>query len=195
MAIIYSYPDELNILKTDILVGTRTTYINNRPKNETKNFNMGDIADFVIGTIDKKDLTRTNDTNVTLTLEGAPIGSLFNDVNLKVGWTGKLSDLRISSAAYWNAKQDAITLTTNGQSGAATFIGSVLNIPKYKGPFVFTQILPATAWLIEHNLNRFPSVVVVNINNIVMYGNIIYIDENNVRIEFSAGFSGKAYLN
>jgi len=38
-------------------------------------------------------------------------------------------------------------------------------------------------------------VSVANNNNILMYGNITYIDNNNLTINFSAGFSGKAYLN
>jgi hypothetical protein len=61
--------------------------------------------------------------------------------------------------------------------------------------FVYTQSVASDIWEIEHNLNKFPSVSVVNINNVTMYGEVIYIDENNLQIEFSAGFSGKAYMN
>lgn len=61
--------------------------------------------------------------------------------------------------------------------------------------FVFTQSTPSTSWTIEHNLNKFPSVSVVNNNNILMYGETTYTDLNNLTINFSAGFSGKAYLN
>lgn len=61
--------------------------------------------------------------------------------------------------------------------------------------FVFVQSTPSTNWIIQHNLDKFPSVSVVNINNVLMYGNIVYVDTNNLRIEFSAGFSGKAYMN
>jgi hypothetical protein len=61
--------------------------------------------------------------------------------------------------------------------------------------FVFVQATPSTDWSIQHNMNKFPSVAVVNNNNILMYGNTTYIDENNLTINFSAGFSGKAYLN
>jgi hypothetical protein len=46
--------------------------------------------------------------------------------------TTDLADAYIASAATWNAKQNAITLTTTGTSGAATFIGSTLNIPNYQ---------------------------------------------------------------
>ena len=61
--------------------------------------------------------------------------------------------------------------------------------------FEFTQGQPATTWTIQHNLNKFPSVSVVNNNNVVINGEITYIDNNNLTCTFSAGFSGKAYLN
>lgn len=61
--------------------------------------------------------------------------------------------------------------------------------------FVFTQDTPSAVWNINHNLGKFPSVSVVNINNVLLYGQVTYIDSNNITIEFSAGFSGKAYMN
>ena len=61
--------------------------------------------------------------------------------------------------------------------------------------FTFTQPTPQLEWLINHNLEKFPSVSVVNENEILMYGDTTYIDDNNLKITFSAGFSGKAYLN
>ena len=61
--------------------------------------------------------------------------------------------------------------------------------------FVFTQGAPAVQWTVQHNLNKFPSVSVVNNNNIVINGEVTYIDANNVQLNFSAGFAGKAYLN
>jgi len=61
--------------------------------------------------------------------------------------------------------------------------------------FVYTQSVPSTLWTITHNLDKFPSVSVVNINNVTMYGNVVYLNLNELQIEFSAGFSGKAYMN
>ena len=61
--------------------------------------------------------------------------------------------------------------------------------------FVFTQAAPSTTWAINHALNKFPSVSVINNNNVVINGEVTYIDKNNVQLNFSAGFSGKAYLN
>ena len=61
--------------------------------------------------------------------------------------------------------------------------------------FIFEQAVAATTWDINHNLGKFPSVTVINNNNIVINGEVTYIDNNNVQLNFSAGFTGKAYLN
>ena len=61
--------------------------------------------------------------------------------------------------------------------------------------FVFVQTAPSAAWTVVHNLNKYPSVTVINNNNFVLYGEIEYIDINTLTITFSGGFSGKAYLN
>ena len=61
--------------------------------------------------------------------------------------------------------------------------------------FTFIQAVPATQWDIAHTLDKFPSVSVINNNNVVINGEVTYIDTNNVQLNFSAGFSGKAYLN
>ena len=50
-------------------------------------------------------LTKTDDTNVTLTLGGTPATALLQAASITVGWTGTLADGRIASAATWNAKQ------------------------------------------------------------------------------------------
>lgn len=61
--------------------------------------------------------------------------------------------------------------------------------------YVHTQATPSATWNVQHNLNKFPSVTSVNNSNIKMFGEVTYVDENNLTINFSAGFSGKAYIN
>ena len=61
--------------------------------------------------------------------------------------------------------------------------------------FTFTQGSPATVWNVQHDLEKFPSVSVINNNNIVIYGQIDYINNNKLTITFSAALTGKAYLN
>ena len=64
-----------------------------------------------IPTITPSALTKTDDTNVTLTLGGSPSTALLNGVSLTLGWTGQLANSRIASASIWNAKQDALGFT------------------------------------------------------------------------------------
>jgi uncharacterized protein (TIGR02145 family) len=51
-------------------------------------------------------LTKTDDTNVTLTLGGFASTALLRATSITAGWTGKLADSRIASADAWNAKAD-----------------------------------------------------------------------------------------
>ena len=91
----------------------------------------GTLATFpTIPTITPSALTKTNDTNVTLTLGGTPSTALLQGVSLTLGWTGTLADSRIASASNWNtAYTNRITSLTTTGSGAATLVANVLNIP------------------------------------------------------------------
>ncbi len=61
--------------------------------------------------------------------------------------------------------------------------------------FVFTQSVPSDTWIIQHNLEKFCSVTVVDSSRQVCVGDITYDSLNQCTITFSAGFSGQAYLN
>ena len=61
--------------------------------------------------------------------------------------------------------------------------------------YTHVQGVPNVQWNITHNLEKKPSVTVVDSADTDVMGEIIYIDNNNVQLNFSAAFSGKAYLN
>jgi len=69
--------------------------------------------------------------------------------------------------------------------------GQVLQVTTY----THNQITPASEWVINHNLGRYPSVAVVDSGGNLVIGNVAYVDENQININFTATFSGKAYLN
>lgn len=60
--------------------------------------------------------------------------------------------------------------------------------------YIFQQAVPASTWNIAHDLGGFPSVSVVDSAKTQVVGEVTYIDEENIRIEFSSAFSGEAYL-
>ena len=61
--------------------------------------------------------------------------------------------------------------------------------------FIFNQGTPAATWNITHTLNKFPSVSVVDSAGTMWYPAITYNSTTSITLEFSAAFSGKAYLN
>ena len=61
--------------------------------------------------------------------------------------------------------------------------------------YTFVQSTSSKVWIINHNLNKYPSVVVVDSGENVVVGDIQYNDLNTLTINFTAEFSGFAYLN
>ena len=82
------------------------------------------------------------------------------------------------------------------------YIGRTVMTSPIIGDITYTHNQSSTSdtWTITHNLNRFPSVTVVDSANTVVIGTIVYDSINQLTITFFAGgsavaFQGKAYLN
>ena len=87
------------------------------------------------------------------------------------------------------------SLSATGTPDNTTFLRGDNTWIKADKDFVFTQGTPSATWTIQHNMDKLPAVSAVNNNNMIVYGNVVYVDNNNLTITFSGGFSGKAYLN
>lgn len=61
--------------------------------------------------------------------------------------------------------------------------------------FIYTQQVASKTWVIKHDLNKFPSITVIDSAGTEVKGEINYNDLNTVTLNFSAQFTGKAYLN
>lgn len=71
-----------------------------------------------------------------------------------------------------------------------------VDIKKVMATYVYEQGISSSVWEIEHNLDRYPTVTVVDsANTRIELFDVQYIDKNNLIIRFNAGFNGKAYLN
>ncbi len=68
-------------------------------------------------------------------------------------------------------------------------------VPMGTGMFIFDQGLPSAIWTITHNLEKFPSVSVVDTAGTIIMGEVSYDSINQLTINFSSATSGKAYLN
>ena len=61
--------------------------------------------------------------------------------------------------------------------------------------YTFSQDIPSLIWNITHNLERHPSVTIVDSSGNIIVGETLYVNNNNITLTFSAPFAGKAYLN
>lgn len=86
-----------------------------------------------------------------------------------------------------------LTNTTNNQilrydSTEGKFVNKDWN-------YVHTQSDPSSTWSVNHNLNKYPAVSIVDTAGTEVEGNVTHTGPNGLTITFSAPFSGKAYIN
>ncbi len=65
----------------------------------------------------------------------------------------------------------------------------------YRSGYIYNQGVPSDTWVINHNLNKNPSVTIVSSAGEEVEGAVVINSLNQVTITFCAAFSGKAYLN
>ena len=61
--------------------------------------------------------------------------------------------------------------------------------------FVHEQIVSSKTWIVEHTLDKYPSVSVVDTGGSIVVGSVIYISKSQLEVHFTHEFSGKVYLN
>ncbi len=61
--------------------------------------------------------------------------------------------------------------------------------------FIHTQQVASDTWEINHSLNKYPSVTIVDTSGNLVVGSVHYISISKIVVKFSAPFSGVAYLN
>lgn len=61
--------------------------------------------------------------------------------------------------------------------------------------FIHNQTVASTLWTINHGLNRWPSVMVVDSTKREVIVGVRYIDANTIQIYSDYAFAGQAFLN
>lgn len=61
--------------------------------------------------------------------------------------------------------------------------------------YVHNQTTASDVWVVKHNLNKYPSVTIVNSAGDEVIGDVFYDSVNQVTITFVGAFKGKATLN
>ena len=154
--------------------------------------NGSNISDITTMQISSADASNQNTVEFMEYLVGNDILiSEQNDVS-KFGHFN-ITSYRASGNAY------TLVLSNIGGNGALDldkfYDFAVFTLSSPDKTFEFDQGQPALVWTIQHNLDKFPSVTVVDTANTVVNSQVNYIDKNNITINNTAQFAGKAYLN
>lgn len=121
-------------------------------------------------------------------LQRGEIGAESDTHRIKVG----------DGATYWNnlPYTSDVIATWGSINGDITDQTDLIQyITQATDTYTHEQGIAANVWTINHNLNKHPSVMVVDSGGTVVSGNITYIDTNTIELTFNAAFKGTAYLN
>ena len=230
MAIIYSYPFDIDVQDADAWVGT------NAGNRKTKQFTALAVAEYLnkhgrisvsgqmvyklsnnayggSGTISLPSGGGSNFSAITsliVSVNDISPQYVVNFLNYLVGSQILISEQNdVNNFGHYNIVSYVITANPNYYLMTLALIGSngAAVVDEYYDmalftlsdgsdkSYVFVQGVPATTWTIQHDLQKFPSITVIDTADTVVIGKYTYINNNNVTLTFSAGFAGKAYLN
>ena len=133
-------------------------------------------------------------------------GIIVYDTTLKLvySWDGNqwdqvsLSDSQLAQIAEaFNKTVVDITVTADNENRTIilTYRDTLSIQDTYKFSHIHTQTVSSSTWNITHNLNKYPSVSIVDSSNEEVIGEVEYINSNSLTVKFSAPFSGKAFVN
>lgn len=95
----------------------------------------------------------------------------------------------------YTVKDARIREVSTADSGKVLSVNDDGLINFNKNVFVFEQQEPSVVWTIHHDLNKYPSITILDEDGVVVCAEVKYISNNKVQLFFNTNFSGIAYLN
>ena len=125
-------------------------------------------------------LTPANETSWSATISGSGGNSIIVKSEGSV-LTPQLNSLNFTGTGVTTfALGNDVTVNINGSSDKN---------------FVYTQIIPSTVWVVNHNLNKRCSVQVIDNTFTEVEAEILWNDNNTVTITFNSNATGYVYCN
>jgi len=108
-------------------------------------------------------------------------------MNLQVAGTQRILLVESEQGLVLNTETNPVLVTVAGVSASAFSTGD--------SNYVYNRSSSASSWVVNHNLNKYCSVTVMNDSGDLVIGDVHYNSLNQVTITFTAAFSGKAFFN
>jgi len=185
--------------KTEVLLGKRLAV-----HNELDGLNQGDFIhlskeenDRLLALSKTSKLINDGSDGESTYVENDELEVIVKDiVEADVPFTRRNALIRVDSEGR-KVSQSKVDVTDNGTinipSGEEYLIGGlpVTGDVRYR----FSQVVPESTWNINHNLGKFPAVIIMDYYGVEYESSIKHTDINNLTISFSNPFSGYADLN
>ena len=104
-------------------------------------------------------------------------------------------DQDLTETSFYNASLTFVSGNGSVQEDDDYFVSLLQFEDNADKNYVHPQGEASAIWTVQHNLNKFPSCTMVLSTGQQGYGDVTFIDENNLTITFSGAVSGKAYIN
>jgi len=117
---------------------------------------------------------------------------LNNNVSRELAVAHYVGELKINDVVvidFYEGQQDGVIVANLSNNN------SIPITPGDNNTYTHTQLSPTNVWNINHNLNKMPSITIVDSADNLVFGDIEYISANEIKVSFSGAFAGKAYLN
>ena len=137
-------------------------------------------------------------TNLTVVMEGAEINAIVGEsARIEVGEA--LNYIKTGTSEIEDAVQEGLTRVGIQINRAEDYANSAAESAemayRYRSTFIFEQALASDTWIINHNLNKYPSVTIVDSSGNVFHPAVQYVDENKCIVSMNGATTGNAYLN
>lgn len=162
------------------------------------------IIDVVLEPIRSIDVTITTAPTLEAILVTGRPGRSAYEVWLEEGHSGLPSDFLqwiVDQVALLQNTADNTTITDIDNNFISTNVEGALSelydktLELADKTYVHDQMVATNTWTITHNLNKYPSVTIMDLYGDVVIGDIHYLSTNQLQLIFTASFSGRAVLN
>lgn len=137
--------------------------------------------------------------------------SFYSDGNISAGGIGTggggegtgITKINVGGVEVWNRESGTTIVNLPAYPSLTGYLKDtdILQGGKIKEGllpaqgYVHTQSTASAIWTINHNLGKYPSVTIVDSAKNEVFGDVEYTSVNSVKLNFTAAFSGQAFLN
>lgn len=101
----------------------------------------------------------------------------------------------LSNLGFYNLSLEFIEGNGNLEDINIYAITSIADSESKDKNYIHVQNTASDTWNVVHELNKYPSVSIIDSGNNVVVGDIEYTSLDTITLRFNASFSGKAYFN